>query len=189
MTITYQLAGRNFQVMNPRARTFACDNAQMVLLQDIGLLHDDLLPLPDEAPEAYMARMNNAVVRSQRIPELIAHYLLPEGKTESDWTPAMAQDIAVHLAGVQDEAERELLYQFAAEMVFGFFRRGVRLLESSRSYLDHLADVAATPSNPETVAPSSTSSASNGRRSSGTWQRVITTARTILRTAGRYARA
>ncbi len=162
--------------MNMRARTFVCDNAQVAMLQELGLDAMSNAPDPDEDPEVYISRLTAKVIGTRQVHRIVAHYLLPLGKTETDWTPELAAEIAEHLAGVQEESERAALFELAAELTFGFFQRGVLWLETSRKSLDDLAVAMSALddlSNRGTAAHSSSSSARPGRRMFG--ESLVTT--------------
>src|SRR5690606_6481924 len=104
-------------------------------IQDSGL--DRVLPMDDdESDAAYLVRMQGALVRSGRAPEIIACYLLPHGMTNAEWTPAVAQATAAHIGGLDTEADREQVHALALEAVFGFFRQGLERLKRSLERLE-----------------------------------------------------
>lgn len=173
--MSVNLGGRLFDVMNMAARPFRVDAAQVALLQELGLDRTELLPESEEDPVAYIMRLNAALIATQRIPDLLGHYLLPIGKTEADWSPAMARETAAWVEALTSEVDRVLVYELAGEFVFGFFRKGVALLSNSRSFLLRVLEEQATLSPSESTAAPSTSA--RGPASFGRWLGTITRGR------------
>lgn len=123
------LGGRAFMVIDYEARTVLQDHYLQRLIQDLGL--DKVMPMGDESDAAYLTRMQNELIRSGRAHELIAGYLLPEGKSNADWDPGMAKATAKHVGGLNTAADRELVHQLALDAVFGFFRSGLERWQRS----------------------------------------------------------
>lgn len=155
--MSVKIGGRVFNVMNMAARPFRVDSAQVALLQELGLDRTELLPQPDEEAVAYVIRLQQALIATRRIPDLLGHYLLPLGATESDWTPAMAAETAALIAGCSSEADRRVVYELAGEFVFGFFRSGIALLGTSQSFFLRALEGQAIPSQSALPAASSRS--------------------------------
>lgn len=166
----WMIGGRFFQPMNLRARTFRADAAQTKLISELRLDRTDIAPGDTEPMVDYVSRLQARIVDTGRITELLGHYLLPSGKTETDWTLELARETAEHLDNVQDDESRRLIWELAAEFVFFFLRSNLARLAISASYLTD-------PINPDPVEPlssaeSSKPSSENGRRSSDLWPKV-----------------
>jgi len=166
--VSYKLGGRLYQPINLVARTFRSDAAATALINELGLDEITLGPLEDEDLVAYAGRLNHRVIATGRIPDLLGHYLIPVGKTETDWTPELAAETAAIIGAVQDPQERDLVYQLASEFVFFFFRSALQRLAISQS--STAASRESLPS-PESSAASSRPPMASGRRSSDTLQR------------------
>lgn len=155
------IGGRLFQPMNLRARTFRADAAQARLLSELRLDDVGLAPQEGEPMPDYVVRLNARLLATDRIPELLAHYLLPMGKTETDWSPAMAAETAAFLGAVQDEESRRLIWELAAEFVFFFLRsnllRHAIFLSSSSD-----AETPTHPQDPPDAPPAASSKPSSG---------------------------
>lgn len=123
------LGGRQFAALNLEHRTVRWQLHVDRLIGDTGL--DRILPATDEEPQAYLLRLHSAVMRSGRVCELLGCFLLPMGKGEADWTPAMAADTAAWIEGLDTEADVQEVYRLGLEFVLGFFGRQLRSLASS----------------------------------------------------------
>jgi hypothetical protein len=163
------IEGRLFEPMNLRARTFRADAAQARLLGELGMDRSDIAPAEGEPMPDYLLRLNQRLLDTQRIPELLGHYLLPAGKTETDWTPDMARETAAFLEMVQTEESRRLLWELSAEFVFFFLRSNLARLAIFPSYSEPL-DAMTDASSELAVSLSRTSA--TGRRSSDRWPRA-----------------
>lgn len=123
------LGGRAFAVIDMDARTVLQDHYLQTLVQDLGI--DKVVPMDGEGDTAYLVRLQNEIIRSGRAHELIAGYLLPEGKTNADWDPRMAQATAKHIGALNTEADRELVQRLAMEVALGFFQRALERYKRS----------------------------------------------------------
>lgn len=166
------IGGRSFVPMNLRARTVRADFAQTRLISELGLDRADIAPAEGETLTDYVSRLQGRILATGRMAELIGHYLLPLGKTETDWTVEMAAETANVIELAQDEASRRLVWELAAEFVFFFLRSNLQRLAISASYSDPPDErTAPAVENPGTVEYSSQSSGS-GRRLSDRWPRT-----------------
>lgn len=144
------LGGRAFRVIDFDARNVRNDHYLQKHLRASGL--DRVLPAEDESSAAYLVRLQAALLDSGVAVDLIAGYLLPDGVSEAQWTPALAADTAAHIGACTAAADRECVEDLALQAVFGFFRQGLARLARFQS---SLATLAPTPS-PSPQNPSST---------------------------------
>lgn len=165
------IGGKLFHPMNLVARTFRADAAQTKLISELGLDRTDIAPGEAEPMLDYVSRLQARIVDTGRIAELLGHYLLPSGKTETDWTLDMARETADWINNVQDDESRRLIWELAAEFVFFFLRSNLARLAISANFLDTPADPERV-ANPDDVA-SSNPTLANGHQSLGRWQKMI----------------
>ena len=90
------LGERRFVVIDFGRRTVAQDHHIMKEIRRSGV--DKVLPMDGESDSAYVIRLQTALIDSGRACNLIAGYLIPEGKEERDWTPRMAEEIVAHIS-------------------------------------------------------------------------------------------
>lgn len=182
-----QIGGRLFFPMNLLARTFRADAAQARIIAELGLDALDIAPGDAEDYLGYLARMNTRIQQTGRVAELVAHYIMPAGVTETTWTTAHAAETAAYLETVDDEPSRRLIWELAGELVFFSLRSNVARAMISQS------STAATPAEPATAsanpagAGSSSSNSGRGRRLSDRWPRTTGILRGWSR-AGRSAK-
>lgn len=131
MTPDVSLGGRLLSPVNLDRRTVLWQTHVDRLIGDSGI--DKVLPSPTESPEAYTLRLHSAVMRSGKACELLGCFLLPLGKTERDWSPAMAGETARFLEQCDTEEDIQQVYQLGMEFVLGFFGRQLRSLLSSQN--------------------------------------------------------
>ena len=143
-----ELGGRAFALVNYAAITSLNEHYVMKLMRQTGL--DRVLPKADgETDDQYLLRLEAALVDTLRLHELIAGYILPMGKTESDWDLQMARDTARHLQGLQSQADRAEVHRLGMSIVFDFFRHG---LDSFKTLEKSLSELASPPIQPESVS-------------------------------------
>jgi len=130
------IAGKQYEPMNLRARTFRADAAQTRLISELGLDRVEIAPLESEPLQDYVSRLQAHISKTERIPELIGHYVMPLGKTETDWTTAMAAETAAHIEMADDEESRRLIWDLAAEFVFFFLRSNLTRLAIFPNFTD-----------------------------------------------------
>lgn len=123
------LGGRLFTVVNMPRRTVELDHAQRKLISEIGL--DKHLPDQDTTPDEWVLGVYKHLMDSGRACDLLGLYLLPLGKTERDWSPALSAETAAYLRKCDTEEDRLLVDELAMEFLLGFFRNALRLLETS----------------------------------------------------------
>jgi hypothetical protein len=134
-----ELGGRRFAVVNYARRTVLLDHHVGHLIRKSGV--DKVVPMPDDgegdaANKAYLMRLQTALLDSGMACEVIAGFLLPEGKVERDWTPQMAKDTAAFIGRLDTQEDRELVVQLAMDAVLGFFLDGIRRLAFIRASLE-----------------------------------------------------
>lgn len=86
------------------------------------------MPRDDEDPAGYVVEWNAHVLASGQACRLLAAFLLPEGKTERDWTVDMAGETQAFLEGLDTADDRDLVDALVMECVIGFFRHALRPL-------------------------------------------------------------
>ncbi len=125
-----KLGGRLFNVVNYDAIIVLNEHYVMKFMRGTGL--DRIMPTIDgETNEAYLLRLNSSIVDTLRLPELLAGYLLPMGKTESDWTLDMAIDTAKHISHLTDKEDKAEVHRLGMMVTLDFFRAGVDSLNHS----------------------------------------------------------
>lgn len=136
------LGGKQFGIVNYDVVTVRNEHYIMKLIRETGL--DRILPVGQETDQAYMLRVHAAVVDTLKLPELLAGYLLPLGKTETDWSEAMAAETAAFIAGLQDAEDKQTIHGLGLSVVFDFWKAGIDSLRASQSALSPLTTPAAT---------------------------------------------
>jgi hypothetical protein len=128
----YSLGGRRFVAADLSRRTVRQHHYLAGLTRGVG--SPKRMPEEGEDPAAFLVEWNADVLGSGEACRLLAAFLLPEGKTEADWTVDMARDTQHFLEALQDEADRDLVDQLVMECLIGFFQRALqRLTDSLRS--------------------------------------------------------
>ena len=133
-----KLGGRAFRVIDYDRRTVELDHHVGRLIRKTCV--DKVVPMPedgegDSAVIAYTVRLQTALLDSGNACEIIAGFLLPEGRVERDWTPQMGRDTAAFIRKLDTQEDRDMVLQLAAEAVLGFFRREIVRLFVIRSSL------------------------------------------------------
>lgn len=77
---------------------------------------------------SFLVEWNADVLASGQACRLLSAFLLPEGKSESDWDPAMAAETQAFLEGLNTEEDRNLVDQLVMECLIGFFQRALQPL-------------------------------------------------------------
>lgn len=154
-----QLGGRLFTLVNYMAITSLNEHYIMKVLSEAGidkvLPPDDGLPSHEElraaleagniSPEEaarlaekkqaadteYIVMLQQRLVHSLRLHDLLAGWLLPLGKSESDWSLELARDTAAFLRQLNTPEDRETIHTLAVDVVMHFFRAGVASLQTS----------------------------------------------------------
>lgn len=139
------LGGRSFSVVNWDHITVLNEHYIMKLMRETGL--DSTMPLGDEeSNEAYMLRIHAKLVDTLKLPDLLAGYLLPVGKSETDWSMELAAETTRHIQGLTKAADKATVHELGLAVTFDFFRAGVASLQHSRNALSRLREGAqATP--------------------------------------------
>lgn len=142
MDAEIRLGGRLFTPVNFDAITVRNEHYVMRLMRQTGI--DRVLPLPaGESDDEYLLRLQTALVDTLKLPEILAGYLLPLGKTEADWTEKLARDTAAFIAGLTARADRAEVHRLGLDIALDFFRVGLASLGISPSFS---ASDAASPS-------------------------------------------
>jgi len=126
------LGGRVFTVSDFDELTVRQHTYVQRIVRATGL--DKVVVMDGESDKQYLIRLQTAALDSGQAPELIGGFLLPEGKTERDWTPAMAREIGTHIGLCNTREDRELVGDLALQVAIGFFREGLELLNRLLSY-------------------------------------------------------
>jgi len=132
--IDVKLGGRLFNVVNMDRRTVLLDQHFQRLVVECGI--DKILPGEAETDETYVARLHLQIIRSGLACELLGGYLLPIGKTERDWTPALGKKTADAIGICDTEEERQQIDQLLTECALGFFQQRLALLMSFANSLN-----------------------------------------------------
>lgn len=149
---TIRLGGKEFSVVNYDSITALNEHYIMKLMRATGL--DAVVPLADgETDESYMLRVHAAIVDTLKLPDLLAGYLLPLGKTETDWTQALARETSKHIAGVNTREDKDEVHRLGLLVTFDFFRAGLDSLRHSRNVLNQMR---ASPDKPGSNANAAT---------------------------------
>lgn len=161
MTGSIKLGGRLFTLVNYAAITSLNEHYVMKLMRETGL--DKVLPEDDGLPSyedieggirggslsaaeadrliaqkkesdaEYFARLQQTIVDTLRLHELLAGYLLPIGKTESDFTLDLARETTRFLQGLQSPDDRAEIHRLGSIVTLDFFKAGVASLNRFRS--------------------------------------------------------
>lgn len=135
LTGDVKLGGRLFNVVNYDQVTTMNEHYVMKWMRQTGL--DRVLPAAEgEDDAAYLMRLQGALIDTLDLPKLLGGYLLPAGKTETDWTPAMAGETAEYISKLQSKDDRAEVQRLGLLIVFDFFRVGIASLKHSQSVLE-----------------------------------------------------
>lgn len=133
-----RLEGRLFNAINYDAINVSNEHYLMKLMRQTEL--DKVLPHPEgESNEVYLVRLQGALIDTLLLPELLAGYLLPAGKTESDWTPQMAQETTNFIRALTNREDRAEIQRLGMLVVFDFFREGLASLKRTENALAGLS--------------------------------------------------
>src|SRR5688572_9276575 len=122
--------GRKFRVEDMDERTVENDHFLMRAIRASGV--DKMSPEDKEGHMQYLIRLQTALLDSGQVCNLLGGYLLPDGMKETDWSPEVAADTAAFIAKCNTARDRDQVLELAAECVFGFFKRGLDLLNAFR---------------------------------------------------------
>lgn len=139
------LGGRRFKVIDFDRRTVLQDHYLMRKMRQSGV--DTVMPMDGDTDTGYMIRVQTALIDSGIAHELLAGYLLPLEKSESDFTQDMARDTAAHIAGCNTDIDRDTVNALSVQLAFGFFRAGLERLKTS------LASFSEKTTNPQEPYP------------------------------------
>jgi hypothetical protein len=137
-----KLGGRLFQVVNYDAVTVLNEHYIMKLMRSTGL--DGVLPMANdetaggESDQEYMLRLHAQLIDTLTLPDLLAGYLVPAGKTETDFTLEQAAEITVFIKGLTKPADKEEVHRLGLLVTFDFFAVGLASLKHSQNALRSL---------------------------------------------------
>lgn len=114
---------------------------------------DKVLPFEGESNPAYLARLNQELVNTLRVPELMGLFLLPMGSAESDWTPQLAKQTQKFVAGLTGAEERDTYEALTLQLALGFFAAVMRSLRRSQNYLSESLSMLTDNPSPNGAAP------------------------------------
>lgn len=132
MTEVYTLGGRRFIAADLSRRTVRQHHYLAGITREVG--SPKRLPAEGEDPVSYLVEWNADVLGSGQACRLLAAFLLPEGKSEADWSLEMARDTQAFLEGLQGEDDRELVDRLVMETLIGFFQQALQRLNASLKY-------------------------------------------------------
>lgn len=142
MPEVYHLGGRRFVAADLERRTVKHHHFLAAVTRECG--SPKRMPRDDEDPTAFVVEWNADVLASGQGCRLLSAFLLPEGKSERDWTPDLAAETQAFLEQLDTQDDRELVDALVMECLVGFFQRALRPLVSSLSSI----------SDPPAAAPS-----------------------------------
>jgi hypothetical protein len=125
----YVLGGRRYIAADLERRTVRHHHRLSAVIRASGL--DRRLPVDGQEPAAYVIELHAAVIDSGQACKLLAAFVLPEGKTEADWSTELAAETETFLEGLNTEEDRQLVDVLVMECLLGFFRRALHSLETS----------------------------------------------------------
>lgn len=137
-----RLGGRIFVTVNYAVISSINEHYIFKLMRETGL--DRVVPVgDDESDQAYLSRLHTALIDTLQTHELIAGYLLPMGKGESDWSLKLAAETARFLKALQSPDDKAEINRLAMAAIFDFFRQGLDSLNDSQRSFE---SVTASPS-------------------------------------------
>jgi len=92
---------------------------------------DRVKQVQGESSEDLVERLLTEMFVTGAAIEFLAGLLLPEGKTSKDWTPEMADEQRDFIDNLVEPEDHALLRPIVAEMMIGFFRKGIASLQTS----------------------------------------------------------
>lgn len=129
-----RLGGRLFNAVNYDVITVANEAYIHKLMRETGL--DKPLEFgKDETDIEYQVRMQARIVDTLKLPELLGGFLLPAGKTETDWREDMAAETAKYIRGLQAREDRQEVFRLGFVMNVYFFGDGLASLARSQKSL------------------------------------------------------
>jgi hypothetical protein len=129
-----KLGGKLFSVVVWDSINFLNECYVMKIIRETQI--DLAMPQTDgETDAAYLFRLQSHLVDTMRLHELLAGFLLPQGRTETDWTPHLARETAAFIAALSTPDDRAEVHRLALGFVFSFFARGIDSLKTSQNVL------------------------------------------------------
>lgn len=144
------LGGVDFKVVDFDLRTVLIDHYLMRKLRETGA--DKVMPMDGENEQAYLIRMQSALLDSGKAQDLLAGILIPPETSAAEWTPQGAAKIAKFIGGLNTQDDREKVIQLSLEIVFGFFVQGLTWLKRSRASFEEASRVPSQSGNAQTSA-------------------------------------
>jgi hypothetical protein len=143
------LGGRRFHTADLERRTVLQHHYLAAVTREFG--SPKRLPAEHEEPGAFVVEWHADVLASGKACQMLAAFLLPEGKTERDWSVAMADETRAFLEQLDTQDDREAVDTLVMECLIGFFRLALRPLVTSLSAM-RAREAAAVAQEPMTAA-------------------------------------
>lgn len=121
-----KLGAALFSCVNYDEITVLNEHYIMKLMRETGL--DRVLPMGEEPDAQYLARLHAALIDTLKLPDVLAGYLLPMGKTEADFTEAMAKDTANFIRQLTRKEDKAEVHRLGLAVCMDFFRAGLASL-------------------------------------------------------------
>ena len=122
----YTLGGRRYRAADLDRRTVRQHHYLAGITREVG--SPKRMPTPDEDPMAFLVEWNADVLASGQACKLLAAFLLPDGKSEPDWSVELANETQAFLESLNTEGDRQLVDQLVMECLIGFFQRALQPL-------------------------------------------------------------
>lgn len=135
-----KLGGRIFSVVNYDAITALNEHYVMKHMRATGL--DSVMPQVGEEDESYLVRLQSKLVDTLMLPALLAGYLVPQGKTETDFTIAGVDELRAFIEGLTSPIDKAEIHRLGFMVVMDFFKAGLASLQTSENYLGAMTNPA-----------------------------------------------
>lgn len=146
-----KLGDRSFQVVNYNVITVLNEHYIMKLMRSTGL--DSVLPTGEgESDDAYLIRLQSKLVDTLQLPALLGGYLLPNGKTETDWSLAIAAETTRFIEGLTRDIDKAEIHRMGYAVVLDFFRAGIDSLKHSQNVSKSAVPKTESPTSQQTIA-------------------------------------
>lgn len=133
LTGMVQLGGRQFACVNYEHIIVLNEHYVMKLMRATGL--DTVMPQTKESDEQYYVRLYARMVDTLKLPDLLAGYLLPNGKTEADWTLELAGETAAFICKLSKPEDKAEVHRLGMAVTLDFFAAGLASLRASRNLM------------------------------------------------------
>jgi hypothetical protein len=126
---TVTLGGRRFSLIT--AGTVTHDYYVGERIREAGI--DKVTVQEGFVPDLVVEDILDRTMRAGMAITLVACFLLPDGLTIEEWTPATAADVAVFIGRLIEREDKVVFRGLVAEMIAGFFLSGLSSLRISRT--------------------------------------------------------